>query len=686
MPLTLSRNFFAGSKTLEDILWPLLVFAFPLIFWAPGYDSFHEPKWLLLTAWVGLLVVLRIRDGQPVLADIAPLALPLLVCLGVTFFSLRWMAADHWVALAMWLRLPLIFLVIHLLVSWIRSKPVSERVGLVRLLLSMAVGGGCMVALLAIFQDWGYWRWGDEPVSDWRFHLSSTLGNPNEVGGYLCYLLPVVLARWFSVPTHRPRQLLCWGLVGLLLLYGLTTVFTVGAWLGLFLILPLTTALIPAQRGISRRRVILAVLTAGLVFGLLRVCLSESLRLASHTAVMMGVMALLVVVIFLATRWLLPGVRWRVTLALVGLFLVWGTLLPPHGIPNHPDGLVSEALASPRWKGGFGARRFIWTTTALMIKDHPLAGIGWGHYFTLHNLYQGELYRQRGHPHDRSSVGLVPQVHSDPLQVIAEAGVLGGIAFFWLVGVVIRLWVLRLQATRGQPEPVLADRWACGAGLLLIFFHSLVDFPFRQPQPVLLAMVYLSVLAADPSSQGASVRLVPGVRRRWVAVLSILLGLLLVVISAVGLRDQRLLKQGYEDLMRGMTTSRPGLREVLLQAAGKQLDSILYPLPDTHDRWLYRAQVALQEKDLPVAEQALLKAGEYRHTLALYETWLEYGKQSENPVISLGAIQGLLLYNPCWAGYYDEEMRLLGILGRSDEAKQASQNAKRFRVPEKPGP
>ncbi len=683
---TLSRNLFSGSKTLEDALWPLLVGVFPIFFWSMGYDSFHEPKWLLLTAWVGLILALRAQNGGTIFTGMPPLTPPLLCCLGATFLSMRWAAADHWVAFALWFRLVVVFLALHLLVSWIRSKPEEEREGTVRFLLSMAVGGGCGVALLAILQDWGWWRWGDEPVSDWRFNLSSSLGNPNEVGGYLCYLLPVVLARWFSMSVDHPGARLRWGLVGLLLLYGLTTVFTVAAWLSLFLVLPLAVAMLPGNGGGHWRRVVIAAAVSALAFGLLRLSFSESIQLASHTTLFVGVMAILTLVVLLLTRWLLPGFRWRVTLAVVGLLVVWGTLLPPWGIANHPEGLVSEALASPRWKGGFGARRFIWTTTALMIKDHPLSGIGWGHYYTLHNLYQGELYRQRGHPHDRPSVGLVPQAHCDSLQVIAESGVLGGIAFFWLMGVVIKLWRSRLRTARGQPDRYRGDLWACGAGLLLIFSHSLADFPFRQPQPVLLAVVYLAVLAANPVALGRVPLLQPQRRGWWVPVLVGVPGLILIVVSAVGLRDQRLLKQGYEGLMRGMRISTPILRQTVLQLAGVELDAILYPLPDTHDRWLYRARVAMEQGDLPGAEQALLKAGNYRHTLALYETWLDYAKQIENPKISLGAVQGLLLYNPCWAGYYDEEARLLRILGQPDEAGEANQTASRLRVPEKPGP
>jgi hypothetical protein len=85
-------------------------------------------------------------------------------------------------------------------------------------------------------------------------------------------------------------------------------------------------------------------------------------------------------------------------------------------------------------------------------------------------------------------------------------------------------------------------------------------------------------------------------------------------------------------------------------------------------------------------EQALLEAGKYRHSLALYEAWLEYAREKRDTLTSLGAVQGLLLYNPCWAGYHQEAARLLRLMGDADRAEMETREAERLEVPRKPGP
>jgi hypothetical protein len=673
----------------ETFLWLLLAALFPLLYWTPGYDSFHEPKWLFLTGWTGLLLLIRSWNRVRLLSPWTPLEPPALACLAVTFLAWRWQAADRWVSFAFWARLPVMYLVFRLALGWILGCDEPTRARRVRQLLNASLFGGVVVGVWAIAQDWGWLRWSSGPVSDWRFHLDATLGNPNEVGGYLVYLLPITLARWLG-GNHRSRgSSLIWGGIALVQLYALTTVFTVGAWLGLFVVLPLATLALPVPSGPRRRRTVAcAIGLSAALFGLLRLVLLDTLDDRSRLLLFFAAGALILGVSAAVFAWIGGGMRWRAIAAVSGLLLVWGILLPSWGLPNHPSGLISEALDSPRWKGGFGARRFIWETTALMVKDHPVRGIGWGHYFNLHNLYQGELYRQRGLPHDRPSVGIVPQVHSDPLQVVAEAGVMGGVAFLWLVLAAGKMGWRIIRSRNGEGGEGMFDLWACWAGLWLVFFHCLADFPLRQPQPVLLSIFYLAILAATscPELKEARLPLIvggnPGLKK-WAGTV---FGLLFISASCLGFQGQSLLKRGFEGMMTGMRATNPALGEARLHEAARMLDTIRYPLPETHDRWLYRARIALALGDMRIARATLEQAGNYRHGLALYEAWAEYGRAIRDPKISLEAARGLLLYNPCWAEYHDEAARLLRIMGKREEADKEAKEADRLRVPEKPMP
>lgn len=160
----------------------------------------------------------------------------------------------------------------------------------------------------------------------------------------------------------------------------------------------------------------------------------------------------------------------------------------------------------------------------------------------------------------------------------------------------------------------------------------------------------------------------------------------LVSAGSVGLRDQQLLKFGFERLRYGSRVSDPVQASQSLARAATALDSIRYPLLETHDVLLYRASVALAQGDPRTAYSKLRRAGNYRHGLALFESWEEYGRVARDPRISLDAVEGKLLYNPCWAGYLDEAARLHRLLGWNGEAERFARRADHLRVPEKPLP
>lgn len=658
---------------LENLLWSIAAAVVPLIVWRAGYDSFHEPKWLVFTGLVGLLLMVRSVQGPQLFKPLNPLDLPLLFGLAVTFLALRWDAGDRGVAFLFWSRLVVGYLLFRLCASWL-SSPGEERGERVRRLQNAFVCGGAAVAALAILQDWiPATRWGQGPVSDWRFHLSSTLGNPNEVGGYLSYLLPILLVRWLGNSDPAGTRWV-WGLLGVLYLYALTTVFTVGAWLGLFVVLPITICAITTPGEKSRSGLISRGALASI---LLFAVLQGTLRYPGETG--RSLVFLVLAVICGIGVWTLVrnfDAPWksRTLWATLVLVVIWATLLLPWGLPNHPEGLVQEAVSSPRWKGGFGARRFIWQTTGLMVKDHPARGIGWGRYYTVHALYQGEVYRQRDLPHDRSTVGLVPQAHSDPLQFLAEAGPLGILGFAWIAAAAFLLGYRRIQTYNVDDPDKASNLWAAWAGLGLIFFHSLVDFPLRQPQPIFLAVLSLAILTARKKESDFG-------RASFLSKAGLLpLGLLLLATSALGFFDQARLKAGFEALNRAGKATDLTQRAALLDRAENALDSIRFPVPETHDRWIYRAQVALEKGSIQSAKSALREAAKYRQSLSLYHTWAELGSRLRDPEISLGAVKGLLRYNPCWGPYHEDAARLARLLGKDELAKEFEKNAEKFQA------
>ncbi|MCA9414718.1 MAG: O-antigen ligase family protein [Candidatus Omnitrophica bacterium] len=723
----------SASRRLNEFpLWANLVTLFPLLVWRSAYDSFHEPKWHLLSVVVGLLLLIRVSERQPLFRPITPLELPICLCLGATLIAWRWDAPDRWVSFMLWLRLGLIYLLFRLWVSGISTKGFSVKEGAgfdLALTLILGIGivvkewvlapegwgptqiwslivlfclllrcgvqhlekspedipnqpvqklldafliAGAGVAILTVLQDWEIARWSGQPVSDWRFHLSSTLGNPNEVGGYLSYLIPALIYRVWTRQSSGMR--IFWGIVGLLYLYALTTVFTVGAWLGLFVILPISGFLFLAFQGgvdaVKKNKLLILGLPIAF-FALLQTSMRipDSGSLRNGLFVIVG--AVLIGFAWLRLRRFEKG--WLGVLMVAGLVGVWTWLLPGWGIPNHPQGLVQEAVSSPRWKGGFGARQFIWRTTGLMVKDHPIRGIGWGHYYFLHAAYQGALYSSTDKPHDRPTVGQVPQVHSDPLQVLAESGPLGSIAFLWLGFAAFGMGLVRVSRSRSPDETWLI--WALWTGLGLIAFHSAVDFPLRQPQPALLAVFFMSGLSVLAIGGKKAKRESPVLRYAMVP-----LGLLFVILGTIGLRDQVALKTGFETSLAAMRLPQVDLREERLNRATEILEGIQYPLPETQDRWLYLSRVRLGLNDPDGALAALEEARKYRHNLALYQAWREYGQAIRSPKVVLDSVLGMIRYNPNWAGYHQEAAELWKLLGNETEAKRQEELAKKFKI------
>jgi O-antigen ligase len=121
------------------------------------------------------------------------------------------------------------------------------------------------------------------------------------------------------------------------------------------------------------------------------------------------------------------------------------------------DTATQELLNNERF-----SRADIWRATAEMIRDHPFLGVGLGAYQIAYTRYDLSSGTQR-----------VEQAHNDYLQIVADAGVLGGL---------LALVFIILLFRRGLASVATSDRRrraiALGAltGCFAIAVHSLVDF------------------------------------------------------------------------------------------------------------------------------------------------------------------------------------------------------------------
>jgi O-antigen ligase len=144
----------------------------------------------------------------------------------------------------------------------------------------------------------------------------------------------------------------------------------------------------------------------------------------------------------------------------------------------------------------YSSRGFIWQGTLKMIADYPLIGIGLGAYETVYPRYSG---------HDTASLR-VAQAHNDYLQILADAGVVGGVLAGWFLWLLVRDFFAGLR----HPDPKMAAlALGAGGGIFAMLVHSVFDFNLQLPSNELMFLL----LAAIVSVIGLAVRRQPGARK-----------------------------------------------------------------------------------------------------------------------------------------------------------------------------
>jgi O-antigen ligase len=124
-------------------------------------------------------------------------------------------------------------------------------------------------------------------------------------------------------------------------------------------------------------------------------------------------------------------------------------------------------------------RELIWHDTISLIKANPLFGAGIGAFPTAFPLY------------DRNNGTLdIRAAHNDYLQIVADAGIVGGLIGLWFLASVFRT-LLRGTPTR---DPFLGGvALGSGAAIFGILVHSLFDFNLQIPSNALLFLVFVAV-------------------------------------------------------------------------------------------------------------------------------------------------------------------------------------------------
>lgn len=108
------------------------------------------------------------------------------------------------------------------------------------------------------------------------------------------------------------------------------------------------------------------------------------------------------------------------------------------------------------------SRREIWSATGELIKDHPYIGVGLGAYQFVYTRYDQSSGAQR-----------VEQSHNDYLQIVADAGIVGGLI---ALAFVVLLFVRGFSAAQSRDMENRAITMGAFAGCFAIAVHSFVEF------------------------------------------------------------------------------------------------------------------------------------------------------------------------------------------------------------------
>jgi O-antigen ligase len=147
-------------------------------------------------------------------------------------------------------------------------------------------------------------------------------------------------------------------------------------------------------------------------------------------------------------------------------------------------GAIQDEVAVEAQESNIGVRRKeIWGATWQMFKEHPLAGVGIGGYWTAIPQY-----------HNASGKMTPQQAHNDYLELLASGGVIGVLLGAGFVFLLVKFTRAALSSTDPFRRAVC---FGALAGLFGISIHSLVDFGLHIPINALICLTLVAIATVN---------------------------------------------------------------------------------------------------------------------------------------------------------------------------------------------
>lgn len=173
----------------------------------------------------------------------------------------------------------------------------------------------------------------------------------------------------------------------------------------------------------------------------------------------------------------LSGTRMSLVGRAGGLIAILAAAFAIIGLYTSPN---LQGLIPSQYEGGVGSRSYAAALTIDAIKDFTWLGSGLGSY--------EEVIATKEKAAEVTATFL-PHAHNDYLQIMLESGIAGGAMALLIVAMVIWAAITNLLGSSGA----LLSR-AAGFSILIVMFHSTVDYPLRTQAASVILIIALAML------------------------------------------------------------------------------------------------------------------------------------------------------------------------------------------------
>lgn len=188
-------------------------------------------------------------------------------------------------------------------------------------------------------------------------------------------------------------------------------------------------------------------------------------------------------------RLVVMGVFVVSVVSVFGLFTFVQSQLYPQDERKHQGDMytapVTERLATITASNP-SDRLYIWKNTLKLIGEDPLLGVGIGNWKVAVLKYENMTSPDFVYKY---------KVHNDFLETVAETGVVGGVLYALLYGIVFLIFLKRVLRRQMEDEsgPLL---FLAAFGLAAYFFDAFFNFPHDRPEMLMFLSIYLAIAIA----------------------------------------------------------------------------------------------------------------------------------------------------------------------------------------------